>query len=98
MQFVWTKILGRFARDERGSMVVNIGKASIAIAFLSVIAANWLAVGVNETDRNNLSQLASNAGKSIKNGVASFDPLTTGSLQKRAADTKLDPCVLPARR
>ncbi len=98
MQFVLSKILGRFARDQRGSMVVNIGKASIAIAFLSVIAANWLAVGVNEADKNNLAQLAANTSKSIKNGIASFDPQTTGSLQKRAADTKLDPCVLPAKR
>jgi hypothetical protein len=92
------RLVVQFRRDERGSMVVNVGKASIAIAFLSVIAANWLAIGVNDVDKGNLSQLAANASKNVKNGIAYFDPTVTGSLQKRAADTKLDPCVLPAKR
>lgn len=92
------RVLQLFQRDQRGSMVVNIGKASIAIAFLSVIAANWLSVNVSDFDRSNLAQMASNASKGIKNGMGYFDPTTTGSLQKRAADTKLDPCVVPAKR
>jgi hypothetical protein len=91
-------VLKLFWRDERGSMVVNIGKASIAIAFLSVIAANWLAAGVTEADKSNLSQMAANASRNVKNGMGFFDPATTGSLQKRALETKLDPCVVPAKR
>ena len=92
------RILKLFSRDERGSMVANIGKASVAICFLSVIAANWLAVGVNELDRSNLAQLADNASRNVKNGIAYFDPTSTGSLQKRAAETRLDPCVVPIKR
>jgi hypothetical protein len=78
------RVLKMFWRNERGSMVVNLGKASIAIAFLSVIAANWLSVSVNELDRSN--------------GMSYFDPSTTGSLSKRAGETRLDPCALPAKR
>jgi hypothetical protein len=80
-----------FMRDERGSLVATIGKASVAIAFLSVLAANWLSAGVSEMDRNNLAQIAASA-------TGRADPMTTGSISKRAAETKLDPCLLPPRR
>ena len=87
------RLFGVFARDERGSMVATIGKASLAIAFLSVLAANWLSTGVSELDRNNLAQLASSvSGRQVQ------DPMTTASISRRAADTKLDPCVMPPKR
>jgi hypothetical protein len=91
---VWIWIMDLFAsfvRDERGSMVANIGKAAIAIAFLSGLAANWLAVGVSEGDKSNLAQIAATA-------TGRNDPMTTGSISKRAADTKIDPCLLPLKR
>jgi hypothetical protein len=81
----------KFMGDESGSLVATIGKASIAIAFLSVLAANWLSAGVSELDRSNLARIAASA-------TGPADPMTTGSLSKRAADTKLDPCLLPSRR
>ncbi|MGL4727816.1 MAG: hypothetical protein ACRCWO_03580 [Bosea sp. (in: a-proteobacteria)] len=84
-------LFAKFLRDERGSLVANIGKASIAIAFLSVLAANWLSIGVSEIDKSNLAQIAAKA-------TGRNDPMTTGSISKRAADTKLDPCLLPQKR
>jgi Flp pilus assembly pilin Flp len=85
------RLLDRFVRDERGSLMATVGKAAVAIAFLSVLAANWLSAGVSELDKNNLAQIAASV-------TGRPDPMITGSISKRAAETRLDPCVMPPKR
>ncbi|HYF52657.1 MAG TPA: hypothetical protein VEA41_00170 [Salinarimonas sp.] len=69
----------------RSSLVATTLKAGIAIAVLSIVAANWLAGGL---DRPGLSQLAAGA---------TAEPATTGSLRDRAQAARLDPCVAPRK-
>lgn len=82
-------LIKRFLADESGQLIADIGKAAAAIAFLSVIAANFLSTQIASADRDQLSQvaLAAARGKLI-------DPQTTGSLRSQAQDTRLDPCVV----
>lgn len=77
-----------FLRNQRGSMVANVAKAGAAIAFLSVIAANFISSQTAHLDRDAMRQATLAAAKG-----QSFDPLVTGSIVKRANETKLDPCV-----
>lgn len=79
-----------FLRSQRGSMVADVAKAGAAIAFLSVIAANFVSSQTAQLDRDALRQVAQAAAK----GQA-IDPLVTGSIVKRASETKLDPCAVP---
>lgn len=79
-----------FLRSQRGSMVADVAKAGAAIAFLSVIAANFVSSRTAQLDRDAMRQVAQAAAK----GQA-VDPLVTGSIVKRANETKLDPCVVP---
>ncbi len=76
-----------FARNERGELLPDIAKAGAAIAFLSVISANFLSVQTAKLDKDTLSQVAAAASRGRP-----VDPLVTGSLQKAAGDTRLDPC------
>jgi hypothetical protein len=78
-----------FLRNQRGSMVSDVAKAGAAIAFLSVIAANFVSSQTAQLDRDAMRQAAHAAAKGQP-----FDPLTTGSIVKRAGVTKLDPCVV----
>ncbi len=79
-----------FLRSQRGSMVADVAKAGAAIAFLSVIATNFVSSQTAHLDRDALRQVAQAAAK----GQA-IDPLVTGSIVKRANETRLDPCVVP---
>ena len=79
-----------FLRNKRGTMVADVAKAGAAIAFLSVIAANFVSNHTAQLDRDAMRQVAQAAAK----GQA-IDPLVTGSIVKRASETKLDPCVIP---
>lgn len=79
-----------FLRSQRGTMVTDVAKAGAAIAFLSVVAANFVSNQTANFDRDALRQVASAAAK----GQA-IDPLVTGSITKRANETRLDPCAIP---
>lgn len=83
------RLIELFWKNQRGTVVANLAKSAAAIAFLSVVAANFVSTQTAKLDRDRLSQVASaaSAGKPI-------DPMTTGSLLKRAGDTRLDPCVV----
>jgi hypothetical protein len=84
------RLIELFWKNERGTMVADVAKAGAAIAFLSVIAANFVSSQTAKLDTEGLAQVASAASKGKP-----VDPMITGSLQKRAAETKLDPCVVP---
>jgi hypothetical protein len=79
-----------FLRNKRGTMVADVAKAGAAIAFLSVIAANFISSQTAQLDREAMRQVAQAAAKGQV-----IDPLVTGSIVKRANETKLDPCVAP---
>lgn len=91
------RIVSQFLRDQRGSMVSDMAKAAAAIAFLSLIAANWLSHGISLNDRQTMQELASTATKDIKNRLGYDEPMTTGSIGKRAGETRLDPCATPRK-
>lgn len=78
-----------FLRSQRGTMVADIAKAGAAIAFLSVIAANFVSTQTAQLDRDTMRQVAQAAAR----GQA-IDPLVTGSIVRRASETKLDPCAV----
>lgn len=84
------RLIELFWKNERGTMVTDIAKAGAAIAFLSVIAANFVSSQTAKLDTERLDQIASAASKGKP-----VDPMITGSLQKRAGETRLDPCVVP---
>lgn len=84
------RLIELFWKNERGSMVADVAKAGAAIAFLSVIAANFISSQTAGLDSDRLTRVASAVSKGQP-----IDPLVTGSIRKSANDTKLDPCVLP---
>ena len=65
-------------------------KSVLAIGLLSVGAATWLSK--SQLDKDGLARLA---GAQVR---GQEDPVTTGSLSRSAAGTRLDPCVLPPKR
>lgn len=79
-----------FLRSQRGTMVADMAKAAAAIAFISVVAANFVSNQTAHLDREAMRQVASAAAKG-----QIVDPLVTGSIAKRANETRLDPCVVP---
>jgi len=78
-----------FLRNQRGTMVADVAKAAAAIAFLSVVAANFVSYQTAHLDRDGMRQVAAAASKGQP-----FDPLVTGSILKRASETRLDPCTV----
>lgn len=64
-------------------------KAVVAVAVLAYGAGTWLA-GSRLDDAATPSRIASQAGLA--------DPVSTGSIGRDAASTRLDPCALPGRR
>lgn len=84
------RLIELFWKNERGTLVADIAKAGAAIAFLSILAANFISTQTAHFDRDRLAQVAAAAA----NGKV-VDPMTTGSLRKAAGETKLDPCALP---
>ncbi|SEF85209.1 hypothetical protein [Bosea lathyri] len=84
------RLIELFWKNERGTMVADVAKAGAAIAFLSVIAANFVSSQTEHLDRERMSQVALAAAKRQQ-----IDPLVTGSIRKTANETRLDPCVVP---
>ncbi len=84
------RLIELFWKNEHGMMLSDLAKAAAAIAFLSVVAANFVSSQTAKLDTASMNQVASaiSRGKPI-------DPLVTGSLQKRANETKLDSCAMP---
>lgn len=83
------RLIELFWKNERGTMLADIAKAGAAIAFLSVIAANFVSTQTAQLDTERLNQVAS----AVSRGQT-FDPLVTGSILKRAGETRLDPCIV----
>ena len=75
-------MFGLFGRNDRPLLLATI-KAVIAIAVLSVLAANYLAD--RALDHPTLSRLAADAVK----GKSKGEPTMTGSINK----LRLDPCT-----
>ncbi len=65
-------------------------KTVAAVGLLSIGAASWLSR--TNLDRDGLARLAAAQFRGLD------DPVTTGSISRSAAGTRLDPCVLPPRR
>jgi hypothetical protein len=84
------RLIELFWKNERGAMVADIAKAGAAIAFLSVVAANFVSTQTAHLDSERLTEVAAAASKGRP-----IDPLVTGSIVKRAGETRLDPCVVP---
>ncbi len=84
------RLIELFWKNERGTMLADVAKAGAAIAFLSVIAANFVSNQTAHLDRDRLTQVADAASKGRP-----VDPMVTGSVLKRAGETRIDPCVVP---
>jgi hypothetical protein len=74
-------MFGLFGRDDRPLLKTTI-KAVVAIGVLSVLAAKYLADGL---DQSAMTRLAAQAAKG--------EPATTGSINR----VKLDPCTVPKK-
>lgn len=74
----------------RPSIAAATIKTVAAIGLLSWLAAGWLSDATR--DHATLGRLAANISRGFD------DPLTTGSITRRAASTRLDPCTSDARR
>ncbi len=84
------RLIDLFWKNERGTIVADIAKAGAAIAFLSVVAANFVSTRTEQLDKDRLAEVAAAAVKGRP-----VDPMITGSIRKSANETKLDPCVVP---
>jgi len=84
------RLIDLFLKNERGTMLTDVAKAGLAIAFLSVIAVNFVSSRIEQFDKDRLAEVSAAVirGKPI-------DPMITGSLRKTANETRLDPCVVP---
>ena len=74
-------MFGLFGRNDRPLLKTTI-KAVVAIGVLSVLAAKYLADGL---DQSAMTRLAAQAAKG--------EPATTGSINR----VKLDPCTTPRK-
>ncbi|SIQ43839.1 MULTISPECIES: hypothetical protein [unclassified Bosea (in: a-proteobacteria)] len=84
------RLVSIFWKNERGTMTADIAKAGAAIAFLSVIAANFVSSQTSGLDKDRMAQATLAASKRQP-----VDPMTTGSIGRTASETRLDPCALP---
>lgn len=84
------RLISQFRRNTSGSMVADVAKASAVIGLLSVVAANVISTQTAGLDSERMSQVASAASRGQP-----LDPLVTGSITRRASETRLDPCALP---
>ncbi|QEL21839.1 hypothetical protein FQV39_04050 [Bosea sp. F3-2] len=84
------RLIELFWKNNRGTVVADVAKAGAAIAFLSVIAANFMSSRTVPMDKERMAAVSLAASKRQP-----VDPLTTGSITKAANDTRLDPCALP---
>ena len=69
------RLIELFWKNNRGTVVADIAKAGAAIAFLSVIAANFLSSQTASLDQERLAQVSLAASKR-----QSVDPMVTGCL------------------
>ena len=84
------RLIQLFWKNNRGTAAIDIATAAAAIAFLSVIAANFVSNQPAGLDRDKLAQASLAAAKRQP-----VDPMVTGSIGQTANATKLDPCALP---
>ncbi|WP_336813448.1 hypothetical protein [Bosea sp. MMO-172] len=84
------RLIEMFWKDNRGTLAADIAKAGAAIAFLSVIAANFLSSQTASLDKDRMAAVSLAASKRQPT-----DPMITGSIGQTANATKLDPCALP---
>lgn len=84
------RLIELFWKNNRGTVAADIAKAGAAIAFLSVIAANFLSSQTASLDKDRMAQVSLAASKR-----QAVDPMVTGSITRAAGETKLDPCALP---
>lgn len=84
------RLIELFWKNNRGTLAADIAKAGAAIAFLSVIAANFLSSQTASLDKERMAAVSLAASKR-----QATDPMITGSIGQAANSTKLDPCVLP---
>jgi len=84
------RLIELFWKNERATMVADLAKICAAIAFISVVAANIASNQTAHLDKDRLTEVAAAASKGRP-----IDPLVTGSILKRADQTRLDPCVVP---
>ena len=70
----------------RTSLIATTAKSVLLVGGISFAAAGWLAT-VATKDRDTLSRLAANVSTGLQ------DPLTTGSIGRRAESARLDPCT-----
>lgn len=83
------RLIELFWKNERGTMVADLAKVCAAIGFISVVAANFVSNQTAHLDSDRLGEIASAASKGRP-----IDPLVTGSIAKRAEQTRLDPCAV----
>lgn len=87
----------RLFPQENRSAASDLAKATMAAAFLSLLAVGWTftALPQQETER-----LVREPVESLHEhrGAHADDGLTTGSVARAAADTRLDPCGESASR
>ena len=83
------RLIELFWKNERGTMVADLAKICAAIGFISVVAANFASNQTAHLDTERLTEIASAASKGKP-----IDPLVTGSILKRADQTRLDPCAV----
>lgn len=88
-----TAHLDCFRRDERGEIIPALAKAAIAIAFLSVLAANMMANRIDSQEKSVMAAISADAARG-----RAVDNAATGTLASRANASKIDPCVLETRR
>ncbi len=84
------RLIELFWKNNRGTVATDIAKAAAAIAFLSVIAANFVSSQTAGLDKGRLAQASLAASQRQP-----VDPMITGSIGRIANESKLDPCALP---
>lgn len=84
------RLIELFWKNDSGTMVADVAKAAAAIAFLSVVAVNFVSTETAKLDTERMTKVAAAVSKGQP-----IDPMTTGSLRSKASETRLDPCVVP---
>ena len=77
------------SEGKRPGLLATTAKSVLVIGALSFLAANWLSSV--PLDQGGMGRLASNVSRGVE------DPVTTGSLGRNAAATRLDPCSTARR-
>jgi hypothetical protein len=74
-------------RNQHGNLAVGVAKFAVAVGFLSVVALHMTGNRIENTEKDRIAALAGQA----------IDANSTGSLQRAANATRIDPCALPPR-